>query len=118
MEEKAVEDDPALTVALKAYSTLSSEQRAVLSKALCEFVNCLSNSNTVITETAWFNRANWSDAEWDSWETWGWYRHFCRRVSIFQTFFFLQSVTDTIFPNLVCTLSERIVHDPWHGRVC
>lgn len=81
VEEKPVEDSPALTTALKAYSTLSSEQRAVLSKALCEFVNCLSNSGSVITEAAWFNRANWSSAEWGAWETWGWYRNFCRLVS-------------------------------------
>jgi nuclear cap-binding protein subunit 1 len=35
----------------------------------------------VITEKAWHNRANWGNDEWDAWETWCWYRQFCRAVS-------------------------------------
>ncbi|EJD00881.1 uncharacterized protein FOMMEDRAFT_157996 [Fomitiporia mediterranea MF3/22] len=78
LEEKPAEDSPALRTALKAYSTLSSEQRAVLSKTLNEFVNALSDTSAVLTESSWDNRSNWTNTEWNIWETWGWYRNFCR----------------------------------------
>ncbi|KAL5508487.1 CBC1 [Sanghuangporus vaninii] len=78
LEEKPAEDSPALRTALKAYSTLSSEQRGVLSKTLNEFVNALSNTSAVLSETSWNNRANWTNTEWNIWETWGWFRNFCR----------------------------------------
>ncbi|KAI5122169.1 hypothetical protein M0805_007067 [Coniferiporia weirii] len=76
--EKPTDDSPALTIASKAYSTLTREQRAVLSKTLNEFVNVLGGTGSILAESAWFNRANWSNADWDAWETWGWYRNFCR----------------------------------------
>lgn len=60
--------------------TLTREQRGVLSKTLNEFVNILGGTAHILTESSWFNRANWSDTEWDAWETWGWYRNFCRLV--------------------------------------
>ena len=78
-ESKAA-DSPALTAALKAFSTLTTEQRGVLSKTLNEFVNTLEGSSGILSESAWYNRANWTDEEWQSWETWGWYRHFCHIV--------------------------------------
>jgi len=34
----------------------------------------------VLTEKAWHNRAGWGRDEWNAWETWGWYRQFCRVV--------------------------------------
>jgi nuclear cap-binding protein subunit 1 len=80
-------ESPALTTALKAFSILTREQKAVLSRALDGFVDCLASatdpnphSKTVVTENSWHNRANWSEDEWTTWETWGWYRHFCRMV--------------------------------------
>ncbi|KAF8803946.1 hypothetical protein BYT27DRAFT_6725890 [Phlegmacium glaucopus] len=81
-------DNPALTTALKAVSSLTKEQKAALSRTLEGFVSCLAPSpadphpnphaRTVISEAAWNNRANWGRDEWNAWETWGWYRQFCR----------------------------------------
>ncbi|TDL29146.1 hypothetical protein BD410DRAFT_735868 [Rickenella mellea] len=71
-------DSPALTTALKANATLTREQKAVLSRTLNEFVNALSDSSSILSEKSWHNRVNWEDADWDLWETWGWYRNFCR----------------------------------------
>jgi nuclear cap-binding protein subunit 1 len=88
--ESPIVDNPALTTALKAFTSLTREQKAVLSRTLDGFVACLApvptdrhynpHSRTVITEKAWHNRANWGRDEWDAWETWGWYRQFCRAV--------------------------------------
>lgn len=82
-------ESPALTTALKAFATLTREQKAALSRTLDGFVDCLvsaTNPNptakSAISENAWHNRANWSEAEWVTWGTWGWYRHFCRLVSL------------------------------------
>ena len=85
-------DNPALTTALKAVSSLTNEQKAALSRTLEGFVSCLAPSptdphpnphaRTVISEAAWDNRANWGRDEWNAWETWGWYRQFCRAVSL------------------------------------
>ncbi|KAF5322475.1 hypothetical protein D9619_001169 [Psilocybe cf. subviscida] len=84
-------DNPALTTALKAFSSLTKEQKTALSRTLEGFVACLApkstatNANpharTVITEDAWTNRADWGRDEWNAWETWGWYRQFCRAYS-------------------------------------
>ena len=83
----------ALSTALKAFRSLTREQKAALSRTLEGFVACLAPSDsdahanpharTVITEEAWENRANWGRDEWNAWETWGWYRQFCRAVSLF-----------------------------------
>ncbi|RXW20034.1 hypothetical protein EST38_g5825 [Candolleomyces aberdarensis] len=86
--DEADADSPQLVVALKAYSSLTKEQRMALSKTLEGFVGCLAptstaphpnpHARTVIEESAWENRANWGRDEWNAWETWGWYRQFCR----------------------------------------
>jgi len=87
-QEEASVDNPAITTAIKAFTSLTREQRAALSQTLEGFVSCLApsatdsnpnpHSRTVITEQAWHNRANWGNDEWNAWETWGWYRQFCR----------------------------------------
>ncbi|KAL4241306.1 Nuclear cap-binding protein subunit 1 [Abortiporus biennis] len=81
-------ESPALTTALKAFTTLTREQRGALSRTLDGFVDCLvsqtrpnTHASEVITEKAWHNRANWDEQAWLAWETWGWYRHFCRSYS-------------------------------------
>ncbi|KIM84002.1 hypothetical protein PILCRDRAFT_819029 [Piloderma croceum F 1598] len=84
-------ESPALVTALKAFASLTREQKAALSRTLDGFVSCLAPSpsdlnpnphaSIVITEKAWHNRANWSGDEWNTWETWGWYRQFCRAYS-------------------------------------
>ncbi|CAL1699455.1 unnamed protein product [Somion occarium] len=86
--DEPVVESAALTTALKAFATLTREQRNALSRALNGFVDCLvsqSNPNVrageVIQEKAWHNRVNWNEKEWLAWETWGWYRHFCRTFS-------------------------------------
>ena len=83
-----VPESAALTTALKAFATLTREQKSALSRALDGFVDCLvaqTNPNVrageVIQEKSWHNRVNWDEKEWLTWETWGWYRHFCRLVS-------------------------------------
>lgn len=81
-------ESPALTTALKAFATLTREQKAALSRTLDGFVDCLASATNpnpaakmVISENGWHNRANWNEVEWATWVTWGWYRHFCRLVS-------------------------------------
>ncbi|KAF9821012.1 hypothetical protein IEO21_00989 [Rhodonia placenta] len=81
-------ESPALSTALKAFTTLTREQKAALSRTLDGFVSYLaaedrlsSLAGDVITEKAWQNRANWDQPEWNTWETWCWYRHFSRTYS-------------------------------------
>ncbi|KAF9457993.1 MIF4G like-domain-containing protein [Collybia nuda] len=91
LDETPVVDNPALTTALKAFTSLTREQKAALSRTLEGFVASLApsatdsnpnpHSRTVITEKAWQNRASWGKDEWNAWETWGWYRQFCRAYS-------------------------------------
>lgn len=80
-------ESPALSTALKAFATLTREQKAALSRTLDGFVDYLVAENKpnplareVITEKAWHNRVNWSENEWETWETWCWFRHFVRTV--------------------------------------
>lgn len=89
--ETSVSDNPALATSLKAYSSLIKEQKIVLSRTLDGFISCLApvagslhanpHARTVINEEAWNHRASWGRDEWNAFETWGWYRHFCRLVS-------------------------------------
>ncbi|KAJ3533816.1 hypothetical protein NM688_g7231 [Phlebia brevispora] len=82
------EESPALSSAMKAFAILTREQKAALSRTLDGFVDCLAsatnpnpNAKSIVSENAWHNRANWNEDEWVTWETWGWYRHFCRMYS-------------------------------------
>lgn len=85
-------ESPALTTALKAFNSLTREQKSVLSRTLDGFTACLTpllsepNKNEfareVIQENVWHNRINWGIEEWNAWETWGWYRHFCGSVRL------------------------------------
>lgn len=86
-------ESPALTTAVKAFNSLTREQKSVLSRTLDGFATCLvplkseSNKNEsareVIQENVWHNRINWGTEEWSAWETWGWYRHFCGSYSAY-----------------------------------
>jgi len=86
-------ESPALTTALKAFNSLTREQKSVLSRTLDGFTACLTpfpselNKNEfareVIQENVWHNRINWGIEEWNAWETWGWYRHFCGSYSAY-----------------------------------
>ncbi|KAG5721518.1 Nuclear cap-binding protein subunit 1 [Termitomyces sp. T112] len=83
-EDETTVENPAMTTALKALDSLTAEQKSGLSRTLEGFVACLTQSSfapTVITDQAWHNRANWDDDDWNAWETWGWYRQFCRAYS-------------------------------------
>ncbi|KAJ7067892.1 MIF4G like-domain-containing protein [Mycena amicta] len=73
-------ENPALTTALKAFASLTREQKAALSKTLEGFVSYLApaTQRQVITEQGWNDRGRWQNEEWNKWETWSWYRHFCR----------------------------------------
>jgi nuclear cap-binding protein subunit 1 len=93
LDTTPVVDNPALLTALKAFASLTREQKAALSRALEGFVSCLAPSpdddranryvRTVIDDSQWRDRADWTDSHWSAWETWGWYRHFCRLVCHF-----------------------------------
>ncbi|KAF7331795.1 hypothetical protein MKEN_00059500 [Mycena kentingensis (nom. inval.)] len=81
--EIPAEENPALITALKAFASLTREQKSALSKALDGFASYLALASSesqrrVITEQGWNERGRWDKAEWTTWETWGWYRHFCR----------------------------------------
>ncbi|EGO01454.1 hypothetical protein SERLA73DRAFT_166017 [Serpula lacrymans var. lacrymans S7.3] len=90
-DETPAVESPALVTALKAFTSLTREQKAALSRTLEGFVSCLAPSvsdmhqnphaGKVITQDAWDGRANWNADEWNAWETWGWYRHYCRVYS-------------------------------------
>ncbi|KAF9645332.1 hypothetical protein BDM02DRAFT_3101505, partial [Thelephora ganbajun] len=41
----------------------------------------------VVQENVWHNRINWGVGEWNAWETWGWYRHFCGSYSAYLRMF-------------------------------
>ncbi|KAI0773723.1 cap binding protein 80-PB [Fomes fomentarius] len=83
----AAGESPQLTSALKAFTILTREQKAALTRTLDGFVDYLvaehakPTTQEVITENAWHNRANWEDEDWETWETWGWYRHWSRTYS-------------------------------------
>ncbi|ESK93122.1 cap binding protein 80-pb [Moniliophthora roreri MCA 2997] len=82
-------ENPALASAIKALSILTREQKNTLSRTLEGFTNCLApplssvspEAQAILTEKSWHNRANWGRDEWNFWETWAWYRHFCRTYS-------------------------------------
>ncbi|TFK28686.1 cap binding protein 80-PB [Coprinopsis marcescibilis] len=86
--EETPVDDPQLITALKAYSSLIKEQKMALSRTLEGFVESLAppptarhpnpQARTVVSESAWESRAAWERDEWNAWETWGWYKQFCR----------------------------------------
>jgi len=93
-------DNPQLLTAVKALTTLTRDQKSALSRTLEGFIGCLAptasrgtdvttnlshnpnpHASTVITDQSWHGRANWDNDEWNAWETWSWYRHFCRAYS-------------------------------------
>ncbi|KAF5390479.1 hypothetical protein D9757_005267 [Collybiopsis confluens] len=88
---ESVIENPALSIAVKALASLTREQKSALSRTLEGFISCLAPSMTeahpnpkaveILTEHSWHNRINWGRDEWNAWETWGWYRHFCRAYS-------------------------------------
>ncbi|KAJ7163814.1 MIF4G like-domain-containing protein [Mycena crocata] len=87
-DEAPAVDSPALTTALKAFTSLTREQKGALSRTLDGFVSCLApgasdpnpnpHSRVVISEQGWNERSGWEKDQWNAWETWGWYRQFCR----------------------------------------
>ena len=89
-------ESPQLVTALKAFASLTREQKGALSRTIEGFVSCLAPSpgdahqnpygQSVIGDGAWDQRQTWSNDEWKTWETWGWYRHFCRTVCLFLSF--------------------------------
>ncbi|KAL4075617.1 MIF4G like-domain-containing protein [Scleroderma yunnanense] len=90
-QDESANENPQLAIAVKAFTSLTREQRNVLAKTIEGFIACLSpapgdnhqnpHAETVIQEKSWEQRASWSNDEWMTWETWGWYRHFCRAYS-------------------------------------
>ncbi|KAL0058145.1 Nuclear cap-binding protein subunit 1 [Marasmius tenuissimus] len=90
VNDTTVAESAAVAAAHKAFTSLTREQKSTLSQTLEGFVTCLAPSATsivgpeaqaILTEKSWHNRANWGRDEWNIWETWGWYRHFCRAYS-------------------------------------
>jgi nuclear cap-binding protein subunit 1 len=75
------EDSTELQKQTRAHQILVGEQKAVLSRALEGFVTVLGGTDDCLSESAWENRLSWTKKEWDTIETWGWFRHFARQVS-------------------------------------
>ncbi|KAF9643748.1 hypothetical protein BDM02DRAFT_3181735 [Thelephora ganbajun] len=77
-------ESPALTTAVKAFDSLTREQKSVLSRILDGFAACLvpfpsePNKSEYAREVVQENNA---------WETWGWYRHFCGSYSAYSRMF-------------------------------
>ncbi|KAJ7367816.1 MIF4G like-domain-containing protein [Mycena albidolilacea] len=101
-DEAPAVDSPALTTALKAFASLTREQKGALSRTLDGFVSCLAPAATdlnpnphariVISDEGWNDRAAWDKDQWNAWETWGWYRQFCRSYAPY-----LRNYSTTLF---------------------
>ncbi|KAF9526316.1 MIF4G like-domain-containing protein [Crepidotus variabilis] len=91
VESEAPSDNVQLSTATKALSSLTKEQKAVFARTLDGFTSTLiptalsthanPGAQTIVTQEGWANRANWGGEEWNAWETWAWYRQFCRAYS-------------------------------------
>lgn len=112
-------ESPAVAAGLKALTSLTKEQRNTLSRTLEGFVTCLASSadsavapeaQAILTEKSWHNRASWGRDEWNIWETWGWYRHFCRAVSLRPLERQLLELRRMFFP-AVLTVLEKLLDD-------
>ncbi|KAI5829567.1 hypothetical protein K523DRAFT_241884 [Schizophyllum commune Tattone D] len=85
------EENPAVQTALKAFESLTAEQKGALSRTLEGFVDLLTGAESpvapaaraILSEKSWHNRANWSEAEWAAWATWGWYKNFAREYAVY-----------------------------------
>jgi len=80
---KAVSEN--LNTAIKTHSILTREQKMALARALDGFVSSLVLQATsaqldTLNADGWEYRDQWTQAQWQYWETFGWYRHFCRNV--------------------------------------
>ncbi|KAI0069247.1 cap binding protein 80-PB [Artomyces pyxidatus] len=89
-EEPPAIESPQLVTALKAFASLTKEQKSTLSRVLDGFVSLLYTSapedisaRKVVSESDWENRASWNDDEWKAWQNWVWYKHFCRAYAPF-----------------------------------
>lgn len=108
-------ESPALTTALKAFTTLTREQRGAFSRTLDGFVDCLASqahpnaiARKVMDVKTWHDRANWDEEYWLNWETWGWYRHFCRNVSVVYTLLSISVVDNQLDWSPVRSLSSQL----------
>ncbi|CAE6420765.1 unnamed protein product [Rhizoctonia solani] len=63
-----------LVSAQKALETLTKDQKKVFQSAMTGFINALEKAGVPELAPA----GTWSRAEWSAWETWCWYRQFCR----------------------------------------
>ncbi|KAH7105316.1 MIF4G like-domain-containing protein [Auriculariales sp. MPI-PUGE-AT-0066] len=67
--------------AMKACETLARDERNSLSRALGCFVAALTSPQApraILQASSWETRDGWGAPEWGTWQTWCWYRHFCR----------------------------------------
>lgn len=79
--ERVLPQTAALTSVLSSKDSLLLEQQRCFELVLSSFVQSLSLSDTLFASDAWGRHGEWSDAEHRLYETWGWFRHFCRSVS-------------------------------------
>lgn len=71
-----------LQKAKRAHGMLVGDQKAVLARVMEGFATVLGGTDEFVSSEGWKNRSSWGKREWEIWETWGWYRHFCREVSL------------------------------------
>lgn len=79
--DEVTDDSEELRKQIRAHSILVADQKAVLSRTMEGFVTVLSDTDSVLTEESWNNRASWSKKEWETFESWGWFRHFTRNYA-------------------------------------
>ena len=76
------EESAELQKAKRAHGMLVGDQKAVLARVMEGFATVLGVTDEFVSSEGWKNRGSWGKREWEIWETWGWYRHFCREVSL------------------------------------
>ncbi|KAF9498218.1 cap binding protein 80-PB [Pleurotus eryngii] len=120
-DELPISENPQLTAALKAFATLTREQKAALSCTLEGFVGALTNPDQrvqvqqVVSAAEWETRETWNSEQWSAWETWGWYRNFCRMYSPY-----LRNYSTTLYTISLSRFEgssdpvEQLLHKTWN----
>lgn len=116
----------ALQAALQALNSLQTTQKAVLVACASHFVATLLPDSrdasatglaSLLAKGGWDGRADWDEDDWMCWSVWGWWREFCRLVSV--SHFRLGTPPDvcpltlnSLLDCLPCSTSTTCAHTP------
>jgi nuclear cap-binding protein subunit 1 len=78
--ERTIPQTAALTSALTSKEQLLLEQERCFELIFNNFIQTLKPSSALFSPESWERRGEWSDSDHRMYETWGWFRHFCRSV--------------------------------------